>query len=615
MATSKKMYNWSFKPISQKEQNASRWPFKVIYSEGKTKQMECRSITSLIDSFENTPYNLNDCDKVLSRYSAILKIFKGKYSSMISKITHMCITFNDVYFLVDDEIKEFNYSSLLNCSVKDIDRLAFGLDVKSECSKNNISSCFNKYKAYKSNETLEELKYRVKLYIDERIQMKVIDNTKLIFDIFKLQDLKFSGLKYLILVPEPSQAINYQYAILQSMNKYKISRMPELEDLLKAIPSLKDEEFEFNKCAKSRPKQYLRAIRKIYCLKDQKKLDKDKVFELFTKVNSPTYIDGLIYQAELNTEEKAMVDKKIKDLERQKGAMSNEFIKKYFEDISKHYKAICVEINKMVNMCNISNKIYEKGKEKNDAETDIWMNEYNPVLMKSRIQVLYDYKSRNLDKSLPVISVLETMNSINEFSGEITKETLDVFKEYIVPNYFKDDRKTFKSIGCGLKTADELKILKNTINEIHLKIIELFEIYLGLHFATFGAFMVRYGISGLSIVNILVEDITNNLTEPFMITENVLEKSNTLFYLISKHKSDFYKDTNNKEFLTNEEIRFSLGDLVDFTKKYLTIMNINGMEPIKLTLEDNSMDVNLFKVSNSVYAILRYACEKYNLNI
>ena len=85
--------DWKRSNVAKKDLNANQWPFKIVRTMSGSKNMECRSLTDLNKSFEGTPYNLNTCDKVKSRYTLLFEAFKNRYANITDKITHLLLTF------------------------------------------------------------------------------------------------------------------------------------------------------------------------------------------------------------------------------------------------------------------------------------------------------------------------------------------------------------------------------------------------------------------------------------------------------------------------------------------------------------------------------------------
>lgn len=606
MAVSKKVYNWSFKPVAQKEQNANRWPFKVIRDDGKSTKMECRSISTLVESFKNTPYNLNDCDRILSRYGAISKIFKTKYSSIISKITHMCITFNDVYFLVDDEIKKFNYSSLLARNMNDIASLVCGLDFASKGTEEYITLLFNDYKKSKDEITLKTLQNTIQMYIKERKSMKVIDNNKLIFDVFKLNDLNFTGLRYLLLVPEPAQAMDYKKGILKGISAMSIQGNMELKKLVNEIPSLEDEVAEFKKCGVNNPRQYLRTIRKIYCLQATSGLDSNIVYKLFTSVASSSFTNGLVYQAELNAEEKAELNKKKEELSAQ---MGEDTTKKYKEEFVVLFKDIIGKINNINYILNTGLLCYNAAI---PAEREIWANQFMLSRIQKGLQTEYDYKAKSVDLN-KLLNISEFVSFGKEELGsmgvDIDMPNMVSFFE-VLPSYFKDNRKTVKSMHLSLKSRMEcvetLKITKYLRNQVN----ELFEVFLGVQYGMFSVYMKRFDTWGMDLAVKLMPTIKNE-GNPLVYSKNVLDIAERYFYVhlglsLNSDDANYYDSENGKAVRQPYE---------SFAKK--SIDTVNGYPTPSLThSEVENADAQLvLKLSNlnRVYNCLVFMYEQYKV--
>lgn len=602
------MYNWSFKPISQKEQNASRWPFKVVRDDGKSTKMECRSISALRESFENTPYNINDCERIFSRNSAIVKKFKLEDSSTISKITHMCITYNNVYFLVDGKMREFNYSSLLVRNTSDLASIVCGLDFLSKGTEQEIISLFSNYKKSKDEMILKNLQQSIQKYIKERKYMKVFDNTKFIFDIFKLDDLKFSGLKYLLLIPEPNQAMDFKKGILKGISAMHISGNMELQKLVNEIPSLNDEVLEFKKNSSNNPRQYLKSIRKIYCLQPNSALNSSVVYNLFMSMGSSLFTDGLVYQAELTNAEKAEVNKKIDELKQQTG---EDITKKYKKEFVTLFKEIIGRINNISYILNTGLLCYNAAI---PAEREIWANQFMLKSIQKGIQTEYDYKSKSIDLN-NLLNIVEFVNFGKEESHlmgvdiDIDITNMTPFFE-ILPSYFKDNRKTIKSMHLSLKSKTECEITIKSTKELKNQIEDLFEIFLGIQYGIFGVYMKRFDTWGVDLAVKLMPTIQNS-EKPLLYSKNILDIAERYFYTylglsLNSEDSNYYDSEEGKQIRQPFE---------SFVKK--SIDTVNGSSIPSLTHSDaENVDAQLvLKLSNlnKIYHCLVFMYEQYKV--
>ena len=147
-------HSWSFKPVAKKDLDNRQWPFKVVRDEGRPTKMEARSITDLNRSFEGTPYNLNNCPVVKSRYTLLYEVLRDRYGNVLNKITHLYLTLDTVYFMTSDnpEVKYFTYAPN-PLTVNDAQGIVNGLLYKSGVPVETIKKRFEEYK--KTNDRVE----------------------------------------------------------------------------------------------------------------------------------------------------------------------------------------------------------------------------------------------------------------------------------------------------------------------------------------------------------------------------------------------------------------------------------------------------------------------------
>ena len=203
-------HDWSFDKVANKDLNGNQWPFKVTRDAGKQTKMVCRSITDLNKSFEGTPYNLNNCPVVKSRYTLLYEVLRDRYGNILNKITHLYLTLDTVYFMTSDnpEVKYFTYAPN-PLTVNDAQGIVNGLLYKSGSPIEIIKERFNSYKETNNEYIKNQLIKDVREYIDCRKSMKVLDNNKYLIDVLK-SELTFSSLKYLFFAPIPQMARDYQ---------------------------------------------------------------------------------------------------------------------------------------------------------------------------------------------------------------------------------------------------------------------------------------------------------------------------------------------------------------------------------------------------------------------
>lgn len=632
--------DWKRSNVAKKDLNANQWPFKIVRTMSGSKNMECRSLTDLNKSFEGTPYNLNTCDKVKSRYTLLFEAFKNRYGNITDKITHLLLTFDSLYFRTSEssEIKYFTYAKN-PIEVEDAYFVINSYLYKSKYFDNIIKTDFQMYKQSNNMDYVNQLDKDIKEYIKARKHMKILDNNKSIIDVLK-SELNFTSLKYLFFVPSPKNARDYRAMVKEGFRlKYNIdvSMYPNLNNEVLKIITLNDEVRGLKAFIEGLDKkEYYRSIIKVFYKDNIAELNLTTVKELFLKASASNYLEDCKYISDAEkrriSKEKEEAQKKLdKAMESEKiSRIKEEEEKKKLDEKKKSIKSVIkTNYDNILNMLAImyliwdkNNKIFIKGQEKNDVETKIWMKEYNPDWMQQRINALYGYKHKNLDNSLPLTTILTDLNNLEDFAIPDASKWITIFDKYLVPTYFKDDRKTSKSIGCDLTSiknseslsVEDLQKLDVIVNQVEKKIVELFEIYLGLQYATFGAFMVRYGIGGIDIAKILVSDLTNTLNSPFVLTANVEERANEAFYLVHNNKNSF------DDGFDGSKLQELEGALYGFVKKYLEKINNNGVIMKTHTDEGKSSNIelqilNLFEVAFSVEYILNFSCNKYNLNV
>ena len=324
--------------------------------------------------------------------------------------------------------------------------------------------------------------------------------------------------------------------------------------------------------------------------------------------NGCCYISNKKLTAMAENEIKLQNDKKEKEI-------NIKHIKSYY------YKILGIlEIMNLLYEKNVA--IYNKGEEKKDVETKIWMKEFNPDVMQQRIDSLYRCKHKNLKEALPIAAILKDLNMLEDFNIPNIATWVDIFNNNLAPTYFKDNRKNSKSIGIDLENKTALENIENKdLNSIGLKLweilkgmTELLEIYLGLEYATFGVYMARYGAQGLDISKMLVKKLTESLEDnPFNLTSNVENRANEAFYLVHNRKNTFEENFETSKLPELE------GPFYGFVKKYLESIANKDVAMLTHTLEGKShlglQIKNLIEVFYSVDNILSFACQIYGLEV
>ena len=203
--SSSQRHTWEIASVSKKELNANQWPFKIVKNKGQSSRMDIRSITDLKKSFEGTPYNFNECDRIDSRYTKLLNKFRN-LSSITPDITHLLITFDSVYYQVQrkngsdgnitKEIKNFRFSEDL-IKPDEFNGLICGLLLNGGYLENTVKENFVMYNNMcKQGENIPDTNLRsaVQNYINNRKKVRVLDNSKPLIDILK-SELNFTSLQ------------------------------------------------------------------------------------------------------------------------------------------------------------------------------------------------------------------------------------------------------------------------------------------------------------------------------------------------------------------------------------------------------------------------------------
>lgn len=604
----KKIHNWSFKPIAQKDQNASLWPFSVIRDAGKASKMECRSLSKLKESFEGTTYNLNDCNRALSRYSAIIRRFKNEYSQYISKITHLLITFDSIYFMVesDGNIRGGNYATLL-FPLESAKKLICGFDISHKITESAISSLFSVYKKTKNEEYALQLKSFVDYYIKARKNMIVLDNNKFVSEIFKSSDLNFSSLKYLIFVASPNNAFDYQNYIQQGLASMQLEMSNQVLSDIAKIPSLQEEINQYHIFANSlKSQKVLNSIKKVYFLSNVLSIDKEKVKEIFRISGDTENTQGLLYQAPISEAERAELQKKIQELKKQSGEDVIEEKKNiYLND----FKEIVGLVNNMVGLLNKGLIYYDNA---NIAEKAIWADNFKLDRIQNGIQQEYDFKRRAEQlKTNEILAFSPFINlgiELSKEKGEILEiENMDRFLA-VIPTYFKDERKTEKSLGLGFATSEKAEKSVKDLKKLKKQVLDLFEVFLGVQYGILFVYMKRFEKLGLELAVRLMPSIRNS-DRPIVYSKNILDIGERFFYTnlglsLNKETENYFDSENGKSVRSSFE---SIG------KKSIDLINMGSTKPLTHSEITNLSDQIKEKIQNlfEQYKCVLFMYEQY----
>jgi len=540
-------HTWEIAEVSKKELNANQWPFKIVKNKGQSSRMDIRSITDLKKSFEGTPYNFNECDRIDSRYTKLLNKFRN-LASITPDITHLLITFDSVYYQVQrkngsdgnitKEIKNFRFSEDL-IKPEEFNGLICGLLLSGGYLENTVKETFLMYNNMcKQGENIPDTNLRsaVQNYINNRKKVRVLDNSKPLIDILK-SELNFTSLQYLYFIPYPNNSKDYPSLVRDwfNSNKIAVAAYPLMNEMINRLPSLQGEKQGLSDFVNGlRNGDYYKSLRKVFVFSYNEQLTPETISAFFESSNTDKL--KAVYVSEAEKIRKEQEDKKLEKA----NAEFNEELKEVKGDIASSYLLISMMISSMNSILRKNEEVHSQGKEVNDAEYGIWIKEYEKSKISNRIIDVYDYRNKdcerkNSDVIYPITKILLALQSNSEFTNnKLSQEDIHYFASY-VPTYFKDDRGSLKSLGCeNLSSIEDLKKLNKILNDIKDEIRKLFEVVLGVQYATFGAFMIRYGYGGMKIAKVLVTDLVNSyVNKTFNITPNVKECANDAFYLVN----------------------------------------------------------------------------------
>lgn len=631
----KVVHNWSFDPVSKKDLNKSQWPFKVVRDKGKATRMDIRSLTDLNKSFDGTPYNLNDCQRVKSRYSMLFDKFRelNKNRETTPFITHLLITFDTVYYLVERkdtskdsvnvELRSFKYCSSF-LKVDDSIGLVSGILYRSKYLETNIKKLFKIYNETNDLVYFNSLRKEVESYINMRKKIRVLDNNKYIVDVLK-SEINFTSLKYLVFIPTPKSGLDFYNVVIDELIKNNInpSQIQGINELMSKIPNLENEYNEILNFKESLEKgDFYRSVRKMYLLQSRE-LNNELVLNLFNSITGDTFNIEPIYISDAEKVRKKKIE------EKRKNELENSMVKvnELEVDVKKSFGEVLDILTVMNSMMRETNEIHRKGLENNTVEYTIWINDYNPTKVKSRIDAVYNYWRQNKSKgekleSYPLREIFKTIQeNIGLFGSIDALGELNYFYEYIMPSYFCDDRLTLSRYGIEeiksnttTQTIKNLENLKKVIKAIRTNFIVLFEVFLGIQYALFGVFMKRYGLEGLEFAKMLVKDLVEQVKgKPFNITENVKETSNIAFYTILRgveHINEY-----NPETIALISDGNGIGGFAYFVTRYLKEISETELNVLVHGNDEDLKYYNLMQVSFSIIILLEKSRKLVKLDI
>ena len=171
------------------------------------------------------------------------------------------------------------------------------------------------------------------------------------------------------------------------------------------------------------------------------------------------------------------------------------------------------------------------------------------------------------------------------------------------------------NFGCDLKTKEGLEKTKETIQKTKVELTTLYEATLGVILATFGMFMKRYGLKGISIAKVLVQNLILNYDNgEFYITENIKQCANEAFFMAYKDITSL--DDYNSETVATAEV---LGAYHDFVMKYLNeLFTVTQLEHSSIENQkerDRKKYLNIGAVHECVFDIINQCKELLHIEV
>ena len=609
-------HTWEIAEVTKKELNANQWPFKIVKNKGQSSRMDIRSITDLKKSFEGTPYNFIDCNKIDSRYTKLLKKFKT-YAEITPDITHLLITFDSVYFQVQRKsatdgniIKEIRGFRFVDDLIKpdEFNSLVCGVLLNGGYLENTVKENFLMYNnMVKQGEKIPDTNLRsaVQNYINNRKKVKALDNTKPLIDILK-SELNFTSLQYLYFIPYPSNSKDYQSLVKDwfNSNNIAVSAYPLMNEMRGKLPNLQWEKQGLSDFINGlRNGEYYRSLRKVFIFSYNEQLTPETISSFFESANTDKI--NAVYVSEAEKVRKEQEDKKLEKA----NAEHNEKLNAEKTDIANSYLLISMMIASMNGILRKNEEVHAQGKAVNNAEYGIWIKEYEKSKVANRILAVYDYRKKEFHRTdikevYPITKILLALQNNAEFTNnKLTEEDIHYFASY-VPTYFKDDRSSLKSLGCeDFNSVEDLKKLNKILVDIKEDIRKLFEVFLGVQYGTFGAFMMRYGYGGMKITKVLITDFINSYrNKSFNITPNVKEYANDSFYLVNTGNTELVGEKAGYD--ENDDIENKLRNFVMTYLKEISGSEVNTLVHSNSTNSAVYKFANLFDVLSSVNDIV-----------
>ena len=379
-----------------------------------------------------------------------------------------------------------------------------------------------------------------------------------------------------------------------------------MNEMINRLPSLQGEKQGLNDFVNGlRNGDYYKSLRKVFVFSYNEQLTPEIISAFFESSNTDKL--KALYVSDAEKIRKEQEDKKLEKA----NAEFNEALKKEKSDVLNNYAVISMMISSMNSILRKNEEVHNQGKEVNDAEYGIWIKEYEKSKISNRILDIYSYRRAEFKKSgnnniYPITKILLALQSNSEFANDkLSAEDIQYFASY-VPTYFKDDKGSLKSLGCeNLNSIEDLKKLNKILVYIKEDIRKLFEIFLGVQYATFGSFMIRYGLGGLSIAKVLITDFANSYTnKSFNITPNVKEYANDGFYLVNTIGGKLVGE--NAGYNKEDEIDNKFRNFVMTYLKEISGSEVNTLSHTNTEKPEMYKYIYLFDVLSSVNDIVDY---------
>ena len=628
MAENKKTYEWTSRAVPKNDLKYNQWPFCFTRRAEGEQNIDCRSMETLKNSFRYTPYTLKDADvnKVKNRYTLLFDLLNGEYREITPKMTHLMFCYDRIYFLLegDSEVKSLSYATNI-CSDNEAKMLLNSILYKTRVIEDAIKIIDNK------DEILRPL---VEMYIHTRKQMAVLDDEdKCIIDILN-SDILFTKLQYVFFMPYPSYSKDILEVVKDKFETRNSKSMPSLafnqkynvdsvnlrKKVLQSIdelPNLKKENDGFTNFIEKTlgAEDKLKNISYVYFINPDgsEKIDNNYVKNIFMNHTKEQYKSARKYVS-------IKEQKRARESENSVLRRANEILERDKAEILSIFLNIMELLKRMSWVAGEGTRLYNFGKNTNNAEFDVWMKYYHYEIISNYIDMIYNsYQKLQVtkDERYPICKILSIINRVYCNTDEKNSRVINNFN-LIVPNYFKDDRLSDSGYGGNsiVLTVEEKSKLLEALTDIQKIIIALTEVFIGVQYATFGVFMGRFGYSdyNLDITLMFLQEILDkykNQGRKFVFTENILEYANRGFFAVH-YPSDFkllYQKDKVSSYEILEERKKKLGNMEGFIHKYLNALSFE--ENAEKLERNNNMEIsqqvkNLLSVFDCVLSIIQY---------